>query len=397
MHPIHRAAALLILVIGLFAACASEDAVSPPTEDPVGTISTWAGNGEAAYDGDGYSLLESSFYWPLDVEFTPTIGTYVVDWNNHLIRRVSNGRLRTVVGTNIIGDGPIDSMDTVFPGSHGTQCRLNHPTDAFERDGKLVIVSWHNHKLREWDPITGLVFVIIGREPNCGGDGGSHLDAKVNQPVHAAEGPDGSLYIVDQRNQVIRKIDPSGIISTVVGTLVCPTPSPLDPGGFEGDGGDPTLAKMRQPTGGNPPPGGGIVVDAAGILYFSDMNNHCVRKVDFGANTIATAVGRGGNAGYAGDNGAPTDAMLNLPADLEIGPDGRLYVADSGNHVVRAVDFGANTIVTVAGNGSEGFSGDGGPATSAQLAFPHGVAFDAAGDLYITDTFNHRIRRVKMQ
>jgi hypothetical protein len=413
--PSARRATFVVLSLMSLAACSSEDTVVPddgssiacadretvalPVETgPVGTIRTWAGTGEAAYDGDCNPVLQSSFYWPIDIEFTPTIGTYIVDWNNHRIRRVTaKGRLETVVGTNIIGDGPVDLSDTVFPGADVTDCRLNHPTDAFERsNGTLAIVSWHNHKMREWDPLTGKVFVSIGRDPNCGGDGGSALSAKLNQPVHATEGPDGSLYILDQRNQVVRKVDLSGNMSTVVGTIVCPTPAPLNPGGFDGDDGDPTLAKMKQPTGPNPPPGGGIVVDAAGILYFSDMNNHRVRKVDFVLNKITTVAGNG-TAAYTGDNGAPTAASLNLPADLEIGPDGRLYIADAGNNVVRAIDFGANTIVTVAGTGTMGFGGDGGPATSAQLANPQGIAFDSVGDLYIADTFNHRIRRVKMQ
>lgn len=380
-------------------ACADREPVALPVETgPVGTIRTWAGNGEAAYDGDCNGLLSSSFYWPIDIEFTPNIGTYIVDWNNHRVRRITGkGRLETVVGTNIIGDGPVDVSDTVFPGSPGTACRLNHPTDAFERsNGTLAIVSWHNHKIREWDPATKLVFVSIGREPNCGGDGGSALTAKLNQPAHATEGPDGSVYVLDQRNQCIRKIDPSGNITTVVGAIVCPTPTPLDPGGFAGDDGAPALAKMRQPTGPNPPPGGGIVVDDNGILYFSDMNNHRIRRVDFVANVITTVVGNGTGA-YAGDNGDPLLASINLPADMEFGPDGRLYFADAGNNVVRAVDFVANTIVTVAGSGTMGFSGDGGPATSAALANPQGIAFDTNGDLFIADTFNHRIRRVKMQ
>jgi sugar lactone lactonase YvrE len=379
-------------------ACTEREAVPLPEETgPIGTIRTWAGTGEAAYDGDCHAVLQSSFYWPIDIEFTPNIGTYIVDWNNHRIRRVTEkGRLETIAGTNLIGDGPEDESDQIFPGAPGTSCRLNHPTDVFERnDGKLVIVSWHNHKLREWDPVTGNLFVTIGREANCAGDGGAAVTAKINQPVHAAQAPDGSIYILDQRNQVIRKIDPQYNISTVVGTIVCPTPAPLDPGGFEGDDGDPKLAKMRQPTGPNPPPGGGIAINADGILYFADMNNHRIRRVDFGANVITTVVGNG-TAGYSGDNMDPRLASLNLPADLEFGPDGRLYIADAGNNVVRAVDFGALTIVTVAGDGQMGFGGDGGPATSAQLANPQGIAFDAAGDLYIADTFNQRIRRVKM-
>ncbi len=380
-------------------ACSERDAVPLPVETgPVGTIRTWAGNGDAAYDGDCNALLQSSFYWPIDIEFTANIGTYIVDFNNHRIRRITDkGRLETVVGADGIGDGLLDKSDQTSPGGPGTQCFLNHPTDVIEKsNGKLAVMCWHSHKIREWDPATRDIFITTGRDPNCTGDGGSALSAKLNQPVRFAEGPDGSLYIVDQRNQVVRKIDPTGNISTVVGTIVCPTPTPLDPGGFEGDNGDPKLAKMKQPTGAGPDPGGGIVVDSQGILYFSDMGNHRVRKVDFVANVITTVAGNGA-AAYAGDDGDPLDASLNLPADLELGPDGRLYIADSGNNVVRAVDFGANTIVTVAGDGTMGFGGDGGPATSAQLATPRGIGFDAAGDLYIADTFNHRIRRVKMQ
>lgn len=397
MHALRRATlAFLFLSIALMTAC-SDDAVVPD-DDSTGTISTWAGDGIAGYDGDGHELLKSSLYWPVDVEFTPSFGTYIVDWNNHRIRRVTaNGRLETAVGTSIIGDGPVDSTDTVFPGVEGTTCRLNHPTDVFERsNGTLAIVSWHNHKLREWDPVTRMVFVAVGRDPNCGGDGGSALGAKLNQPVHATEGPDGSVYILDQRNQCIRKIDPSGSITTVVGAIVCPTPAPLNPGGFEGDNGDPKLAKMRQPTGPNPAPGGGVVVDADGVLYFADMNNHRIRRVDFVANTITTVVGNGAPA-YAGDGGDPLLASLDHPADIEFGPDGRLYIADAGNNAVRAVNFANNRIVTVAGTGVAGFSGDGGPAKSARLDNPQGIGFDADGQLYIADTFNHRIRRLKLQ
>jgi sugar lactone lactonase YvrE len=253
-------------------------------------------------------------------------------------------------------------------------------------------VSWHNHKIREWDPATGLIYVSIGRGPDCTGDGGAAASARLNQPCHATEAADGSVYIVDQRNQCVRRIDPSGNISTVVATPVC---SAANPGGFGGDNGDPLLAKIAQPTGPNPPPGGGITEDAQGRLYIADMNNHRIRRVDFGANLITTVVGNGA-AAYAGDNGDPLAASLNMPGDLEFGPDGRLYIADVGNHVVRAVDFDANTIVTVAGTGTAGYGGDGGPATSAMLDNPQGVAFDADGHLYIADTLNHRIRRVKM-
>jgi hypothetical protein len=376
--------------------CADLEAVPIPDEaGPIGTIRTWAGNGTAGYDGDCNPLLESSFYWPIDVEFTPTIGTYIVDWNNHRIRRVTaKGRLETVVGTDGIGDGPVDQSDQVLPGAPGTACLLNHPTDVFERqDGVLQIVAWHNHKLREWDPATKLVYVTIGRAPGCTGDGGPASAARLDQACKAVQDADGSIYIVDQRNQCIRKIDPSGNIGTVVCTPAC---NINDPGGFTGDNGDPKLAKMAQPTGSNPSqPGGGIAIDDQGRLYFADTNNQRIRRVDFVANVIVTVAGNG-TAAYTGDNDDPLNASLNLPADIEFGPDGQLYIADSANNVVRAVNFDANTIVTVAGTGSPGFSGDGGPATSAELDMPLGIGFDADGDLFIADTNNQRIRRVKL-
>ncbi len=377
-------------------ACADREAVALPVETgPVGTIRTWAGNGTTGYDGDCNSLLESSFYWPIDIEFTETLGTFVVDWNNHRIRRINaKGRFETVLGTATIGDGTPGQSDNVFPGASGTTCNLNHPTDVFERsNGTLLVVSWHNHKLREWNPSTRNVYVTVGGPPGCTGDGGPAKAARMDQVCHAVEAADGSIYAVDQRNQCIRKIDAAGNMSTVVSTPVC---NFNNQGGFSGDGGDPKLAQIAQPTGDNPMyPGGGIAVDDQGVIYFADTMNNRIRRVDFVANIITTAVGNG-TAAYAGDGGDPKLASINFPSDIEFGPDGRLYIADASNHAIRAVDFTANTIVTVAGTGVEGFSGDGGPATSAKLSLPLGVAFDAAGDLFIADTHNDRIRRVKL-
>jgi hypothetical protein len=392
-----RALLLVWLLIGVLS-CSDDTTAPPPDEnDPnaVGAISTWAGTGHAGYDGDGNTLRQSTFYMPIDVEFTPTLGTYIVDWNNHRLRRLNpNGTLETVVGRVGEGDGPLDLSDLTPAGSPGKETFLNHPTDVFERaNGRLAIVCWHNHKVREWDPATDRVWVLVGREANCGGDGGPCSEAKLNQPPKAVEASDGSLYIVDQKNQVVRKIDPAGIITTVVAEMVCPTPSPYNDGGFGGDGGDPRLARIKQP------PihvlGGGLAMDAQDRLYIADPMNHRIRRVDFAANIIETVVGNGAEA-YSGDGGDPLLASLNMPADIEFGPDGRLFIADRYNHAVRAVDFTANVITTVAGTGKEGFGGDGGPAVEARLNHPLGIAFDADGHLYIADTVNNRIRRVKM-
>jgi hypothetical protein len=408
MNP-YRCVSLALFMAGLLS-CSDSSTTSPPPAntgpEPVGTITTWAGTGHAGFNGDGRQRTKTEMYWPNDVEFTPNIGVYITDWNNHRIRKVeADGIVHTVVGTPSIGDGPPypDVGGDVSAAYPGTKCDLNHPTQVFERlNGKLLIVCWHNHKLREWDPVTGLERVMMGRGPGCTGDGGpsSAGSALLNQQARAVEGPDGSLYINDQRNQCIRKVDPSGMVSTVVSEACDPNnpthdPNIFKPGGYV-DNCPPSQARISQPTGPNPnPPGGGLAMDGQGRLYFADTNNHCIRRVDFVADMITTVVGTG-SAGYTGDGGDPKLAALNTPLDIAFAPDGRLFIADAYNSAVRCADFDNNVITTVAGTGVRGYSGDGGPAKDAKLAWPYGVAFDANGDLYIADTYNHRIRRVKL-
>jgi hypothetical protein len=360
----------------------------PVCDEAVGNICTWAGTGDAAFDGDGHNLWNTDFYWPIDMTFVTPNDVYILDWNNHKVRHLeANGTLKTVIGTDFVGDGPPAQADLREPGAPGTTIDLNHPTQLLALpDGKLLLVAWHNHKLRRYDPATGNVLVTIGRGADFKGDGGPASAALLNQPVSVALGADGSQYILDQRNQVIRKIDPAGMISTVAGT-----PKMM---GFEGDGGPPLMAKMKQPTGSNPPPGGTLAMDDQGRLYFSDMLNHRIRRVDFAANTIETVAGNG-TAGFGGDGGPATQAMLNTPRKINFGPDGRLYVGDTQNHRIRAIDLATGTITTVAGTGTPGYDGDNKPAVDAQLNRPNGVSF-SEGFMYILDTDNNRIRRVKM-
>jgi len=391
-----RTRAIALLLFSLIVISCSDDSTTPPPPagpDAVGTIRTWAGSGQRGYDGDGNDRAHTQFYWPVDVEFTATAGTFVVDWNNHRIRTVdSSDHFQTIIGRSSDGDGP----DAPAPGVVGSACELNHPTQVLERTtGKLLVVCWHNHKLREWDPANGMVTKMMGAGPGCTGDGALYTaaNALLNQAPHVVEAPDGTLYINDQRNQCIRKVDgTTGVVSTAVSTPQCNT----DPGGFAGDNGPPLLAKLSQPTGPNPnPPGGGLALDSQGRLYIADTLNHRIRRVDFTLDVITTVVGDGA-ATFGGDGGDPLLASLNTPLDITFGPDNRLYIADTYNNRIRAVDFTANVITTVAGNGVQGFSGDGGPATSAKLHWPYGIGFAADGDLYIADTYNDRIRSVKM-
>jgi sugar lactone lactonase YvrE len=186
----------------------------------------------------------------------------------------------------------------------------------------------------------------------------------------------GNLYIADLNDNIIRKVDVAGIITTVAGS---------GEQGYSGDGGAATDAQLDSPA--------GVAVDASGNLYIADTHNHCIRKVAGG--NIATIAGTG-VAGFSGDGGAAASAMLNQPTALTVGPDGSLYVADTDNHRIRQIIFGSSgaTITTVAGDGEQFFSGDGSTATLAGLDSPNGVAVDATGNIYIGDTHNQRVRVV---
>jgi sugar lactone lactonase YvrE len=371
-----------------------------PCTGEVGSICTYAGSGFQGFTGDGKDRQRSALDQPADIEFTPSGRVYLLDWNNHKVRQVlPDQTLQTVMGSDFVGDGPLDLSDLTAPGAPGLTVDLNHPTDVQEfPNGDLMVMAWHNHKIRVLYPDTGLVRVIAGGGVGFFGDldpAGAKV-AKLNQPPHGVLDPSGNLFFIDQRNQRIRMITnfagqrENAIINTIAGTG---TP------GFNGDG--PALAtQFSFPTGTNPEPSGGIARAADGTLYFADTWNHRLRKVtftggDFTTGAVTTIAGTG-TAGDSGDGGPALSAMINNPLDLELGPDGKLYFADTNNNRVRRIDLTAGTIEAVAGTGVRGYSGDGGPALTATFDRPFGVAFDPFGNLYISDTFNNRIRKVKL-
>ena len=371
---------------------ACEEDADPEACTTAGNICTWAGRSHAAFNGDDQPLSKALFYWPVDVKITSSGDTYVLDWNNHKVRHLEeDGTLRTVIGTDFVGDGDAATADLVAPGVPGTDINLNHPTQLLEEPGgTLLLVSWHNHKLRRYDPETGLTYVVCGRGAGFAGDGGplDHPDLRLNQPSGGAITDDGTIYLVDQRNQRIRRLSGDGkLVETVAGTGEV---------GFTGDGGDPLKATFSFPKGSNPPPAGTIAIDGEGRLYVADTLNHAIRRIDLKARKIDTVVGTG-EAGYGGDDGPGTAAQINNPRDLEIGPDGRLYIADELNHRIRALDLGSGVITTVAGDGDAKFAGDNGPAVRASLNRPTGIEFDLEGKtMYVADSHNFRIRAVAL-
>lgn len=245
-----------------------------------------------------------------------------------------------------------------------------------DASGQIWIADTGNHAVRRvtasWDTI--VTFAGTGGTPGYTGDGAAATSATLNGPTDVFRDASGVLWIADTGNHVIRRVTTAGVISTVAGTGTA---------GFSGDGSAATSATLDSPS--------GVYVTSGGIIYIADRGNHRIRRVD-ASGTITTFAGTGDDE-FSGDGGAATDAALNRPTDVYIDTAGVLYIADTNNHRIRAVATDS-TISTVAGTGSAGFSGDGGIATEARLAFPRAVFTDTSGVLYIADRFNHRIRRV---
>jgi DNA-binding beta-propeller fold protein YncE len=372
-------------------ACGSDD--EPPNCDEPGHACTWLGlPGESGFNGDGKNRLETKLYWSMDMAFGPDGTPWFIDWNNHMVRRVlPDQTVETVIGWTdppFPGDGAPD--EAAPGGALGTEVQLNHPTDlAFDTDGSLLVMAWHNHKLRRLDTNSLRCTIECGAGAGFSGDGGDAKLALFKQPKALVLGPNGERYIVDQQNWRIRLIDSAGIINTIAGSGV------QGDGSNQGDGGPALEANLNLEAGDNPEPSGGLALDGS-RLYFADTLANRIRVIDLASDppTIDGYAGTG-EAGLSGDGGPALEATLYHPRDLEVGPDGDLYVADTDNGAIRAISKADGTIRTVAGTGELGVHGEEGlHATETALWRPFGIEFDADGNLYISDTINSRIVRV---
>lgn len=280
---------------------------------------------------------------------------------------VSGGTITTIAGTDVWG----------FSGDGGpaTAAKLYAPKGvAMDGQGNVYIATTQDNRVRRVSA-TGTISTFAGTgEAGYSGDGGPATSAKLYAPEGVAVDGQGNVYIADRNNFRVRKVTPGGTISTFAGTGKCC---------FSGDGGPATSAQLRSPD--------GVAVDTRGNVYIVDRDNFRVRKVN-PEGTISTIAGTGVR-GSSGDGGPATSAQLYPSAGVAVDGQGNVYIADYFNHRVRKVSAGG-TISTFAGTGTNGFSGDGGPATSAVLQLPRGVAADGQGSVYIADTGNSRVRKV---
>ena len=339
--------------------------------DSAGIITTIAGSIEGnpwGFSGDGGPAVEARLDGPSGVAVDGTGNLYIADTENNRIRRVNAaGVITTIAGMGDIGDGG-PAVEAWLDGPSGV---------AVDETGDLYIADRANNRIRKVDS-AGVITTIAGDGTRgYGGDGGPAVEAWLHGPTGVAVDGSGNLYIADRVNNRIRKVDSAGVITTIAGDGFAAPDRDI------GDGGPAVQAYLYHPT--------GVAVDGTGNLYIADRANYRIRKVD-SAGVITTIAGDG-RRGFGGDGGPAVEAQFRSTEDVAVDGAGNLYIADGSNNRVRKVDS-AGVITTIAGDGRRGFGGDGGPAVQARLRNPSGVAVDSTGDLYISDSSNHRIRKL---
>lgn len=407
--------------------------------DSSGNISTVAGNGQVCSNGrqscgDGGPAIQAELHLPQQVALDHSGNIYIADTDDQRIRMVdTSGNINTIIGTGVICDGPHFKCGD---GGPATSADLDLPAGvAVDASGKIYVSDTRDQRLRV--VTNGIINEFAGSGTHCTGstkrcgDGGLAVDANLFNPWGLALDASGNVFIADEFDNRVRKVTVStGIITTVIGSGVQ---------GFSGDGGPPRMAALDQPLGvfidnkgylvadtGNNRirqarqgvlttlAGGGsggdgsaatrgilaapnaVAWDTSGNYYIADTANNRIRKVDT-SGTITTVAGTG-LLGWTGDGGPATSATLNGPSGIAVDASNNVYIADLGNLVVRKVDT-SGTITTIAGDGnpciiSTNPCGDGGPATAANITGPTTVVVDSKGNVYIADYWDHRIRMV---
>ncbi len=389
-----------------------------------GIVRTLAGTGSGGYSGDGGPATQAELLYPNDVAFDTAGNLYIAEENNGRIRMVSPaGAITTVAGGGTV---------PLLEGGPATQALLSSPTClALDPSGFLYFAEYAGRVVRRLDLGTGLLSTVAGTgESKDGGDGGPATKATFIVPWGIARDGAGRLYVSDYVAGKVRRIDTTGTISTFAGS----------DNGVDADGGPATQAVLHGPA--------GIAIDAAWNLLIAESDVSRIRRVDAATGVITTVAGTGQD-GFSGDGGPATRAQLYWPSGVHVDPEGRIVIADEFNsrlrriekdgsiqtiagngsftvirdggpatsaglvpwslclqgeetlyigeyygYRVRAVDLASGVIRTVAGTGRYGASGDGGPATLAQIGPAAGLAVDRSGGLLVSDPEHHKVRRV---
>lgn len=338
-------------------------------------IETVAGTGKPEDGGESGRALEVNIGDPFGVEIGPGGALYITEVRNHRVRRLDlkTGDLTTVAGNGTKG----------YSGDGGpaTKAQLNEPYEVrFDTAGNMFFVEMMNHIIRKVDAKTHQITTIGGTgEAGFSGDGGSAAKATFRQPHSIAFDGRGGLLVADIGNHRVRRIDlNSGLVDTIAGN------------------GEKVLPRAGQLAKGHPILGPRALFVARGAVWVALREGNSVWQMGLEDGRLHPVAGTG-KKGFSGDGGPATDATFDGPKGIALDAAGNLFVVDTENQAIRRVDAVTHRITTIAGGGPSrrGGAGDGGPATQAQLDRPHGICVGPDGAVYLGDTLNHRVRRVK--
>ncbi len=339
---------------------------------------TVAGTGAAENNGDAGTAQAINVSDPFGVEVGPDGALYVTEVGHHRVRRLDleTGELTTVAGCGRPG--------YAGDGGPATEAELNEPYEVrFDRASNMLFVEMQNHLVRRVDARTGVISTIAGTgRAGFDGDDGPATAAQFRQPHSIALDAEGAIYVADIGNHRIRRIDPAtGVIDTIAGN------------------GERTAPRDGQRALGNAMLGPRALAIDGETMWIALREGHSVWRLNLEDGVLHHVAGAG-TAGFSGDGGPAVEAQFNGPKGVALDADGNVLVVDTENHVIRRIDAATGAITTIAGSGSATSAGEaalGGtaPATSVRLNRPHGIGVGPDGSIYIGDTLNHLVRRVR--
>lgn len=341
-----------------------------------GVIRTVAGSGQPGFDGDGGPATAAALLGPSGVAVGADGSIFIGDWGNERVRKVGpDGAITTVAGTGAPSRGASGSAALPGDARPATSISIETPEGvALAPDGTLYVADTGNGRILRVTP-AGMATTVAGKDPGTPPqEGVPALSSVLGSPAAVAAAPDGTLYVAATQDSRVWRITPAGILSTLAGT---------GNARFSGDGGRATQADLNYPE--------GVAVGRDGAVYIADTGNHRIRRVT--PDGVITSVAGALLPGFTGDGGPASRARLQDPTGVAVGPDGTVYIADTGNHRIRRVTPDG-AIATIAGTGEDAFFGDGGPATQAMLDSPIGIVVAPDGSLYVADSGNERVRRI---